>query len=67
MKGGEIMPNIQKMEDLFDELLKKYDSAARGREQANAVRYNEYDRELANIKQTVTSFKKRFAAAKEEA
>ena len=57
------MANVEKARAVFEELLKKYDSAARGREQANAVRYNEYNRELANIKQDVNSFKKRFEEA----
>lgn len=55
--------NEEQARAIFDELLKKYDSAARGREQANAVRFNEYNRELDNIKQNVRSFKKRFEAA----
>lgn len=55
--------NEEQARAIFDELLKKYDSAARGREQANAVRFNEYNRELDNIKQNVNSFKKRFDKA----
>lgn len=62
------MANVEKMTAIFEELLKKYDSAARGREQANAVRYNEYNRELDNIKQNVRGYKKRFEeAASQEA
>lgn len=57
------MANTTKAEAIFEELLKKYDSAARGREQANAVRGNEYNRELENIKQDVRGFRKRFTEA----
>ena len=57
------MANVEKAQAIFTELLKKYDSAARGREQANAVRGNEYNRELANIKQDVKAFQTRFDAA----
>ena len=60
------MANVEKMTAIFEELLKKYDSAARGREQANAVRFNEYNRELENIKQNVRGFKKRFEEASQE-
>lgn len=60
------MANIEKMQKEFDALLKKYESAARIREMHNAVRFNEYDRELANIKQEVKGFKTRFEAAKNE-
>lgn len=57
------MANIPDMKAIFAELLKKYESAALGREQANGVRFNEYNREIANIKQDVASFKKRFETA----
>lgn len=57
------MAIVEKKEDIFEELLKKFEGAAQAREFANAVRGNEYTRELDNIQKDVASFRKRYAAA----
>lgn len=59
------MAIVEKKQDIFEELLKKFEGAARAREFANAVRGNEYTRELVNIKKDIESFRKRYAAATE--
>lgn len=57
------MAIVEKKEDIFKELLKKYKGAAQAREHQNAVRGNEYTRELDNINKDVEAFEKRYARA----
>lgn len=49
--------------DVFEDLLKSFESASVAREWNNAARGNEYDRNIKHVHQTVERFKKRFTAA----
>ena len=60
------MANLDKIEALFNEVVEKYNSAARAREMSNAVRFNEYDREIDNIRVQVNAYKRRFQEALDE-
>lgn len=50
-------------QEVFEKLLKKFEGAAQAREFGNAVRGNEYTRELDNIQKDIASFRKRFENA----
>lgn len=60
------MANVDKMETIFNDVLKKFESAAKSREWNNAARGNEFDRNISNVEQEKAAFAKRFAAAKAE-
>lgn len=60
------MANVEKMEQVFNELLKKFEAAAQAREWQNAVRGNEYDRNKGIVVSEKKAFAKRFAEAKAE-
>lgn len=53
-------------EDVFNDLLKKYESAARDREWKNTARGNEYDRNVSHLEGELKVFKKRYEAAPAE-
>lgn len=50
-------------EDVFNDLLKKFEGTSRMREWNNAASGNEYDRNISNAEAEVKVFQKRFAAA----
>lgn len=57
------MAVVETKAEVFEKLLKKFEGAAQAREFANAVRGNEYTRELDNIQKDVASLRKRFKRA----
>lgn len=61
------MANVSQMEQVFKELLKKYEGAARTREWNNAARGVQLTHNMSALDTEIKSFKKRFDAAKAEA
>lgn len=61
------MANVAEMEKVFNELLKKYEGAARVREWNNAARGVQLTHNMNALNTDIKSFKKRFDAAKAEA
>jgi|GEM_PF-5022114 len=60
------MANITKMQKVFNELLKKYESASMVREWNNAARHVNLTENLKAREQEIKSFKKRFEDAMNE-
>lgn len=60
------MANVEKMQQVFDQLLGKYESAETSYVGTIAGGGTDYKRNLAITKQTVSGFKKRFDEAKNE-
>ncbi len=50
-------------QDVFNDLLKKYEAAARDREWKNTARHNEYDRNISQFESELKVFKKRYEKA----
>ena len=57
------MAVVETKAEVFEKLLKKFEGAAMAREHQNAVRFNEYTRELDNIQKDVAAFRKRYERA----
>jgi hypothetical protein len=60
------MANVEKMEQEFNKLMKKFESASMIREWNNAARNVNLTENLKARKQEIEGFKKRFQAALEE-
>ncbi|UYX56053.1 hypothetical protein M3Y14_34290 (plasmid) [Bacillus thuringiensis] len=61
------MANVAEMEKVFNELLKKYEGAARIREWNNAARGVQLTQNMNALNTELKSFKKRFETAKTDA
>lgn len=60
------MANVVKMQEEFNRLMKKYESASMIREWNNAARSVQLDENMKARKQEIDGFKKRFQAAVDE-